>query len=82
METHVRIPSSSPELRFRIRILPSYMQPMQSLKNSMGRSMPTVLGKRHIQYEDELTRDGQNYDAWLDYAHLEEGARRASMMRV
>ena len=36
----------------------------------------TVLGKRRIQYEDELTQDGRNYDVWFDYARLEEGALR------
>ncbi|KAL4073761.1 hypothetical protein J3A83DRAFT_4371055 [Scleroderma citrinum] len=36
----------------------------------------TVLGKRRIQYEDEVTHDGRNYDAWFDYARLEEGALR------
>jgi crooked neck len=34
----------------------------------------TVLGKRRIQYEDELSNDGRNYDVWFDYARLEEGA--------
>ncbi|KZV67380.1 pre-mRNA-splicing factor CLF1 [Peniophora sp. CONT] len=34
----------------------------------------TVLGKRRIQYEDELSQDGRNYDVWFDYARLEEGA--------
>ncbi|KAI0082559.1 TPR-like protein [Panus rudis PR-1116 ss-1] len=34
----------------------------------------TVLGKRRIQYEDELAHDGRNYDVWFDYARLEEGA--------
>ena len=34
----------------------------------------TVLGKRRIQYEDELAQDGRNYDVWFDYARLEEGA--------
>lgn len=33
-----------------------------------------MLGKRRVQCEEELTRDGQNYDAWLDYARLEEEA--------
>jgi crooked neck len=32
------------------------------------------LGKRRIQYEDELAQDGRNYDIWFDYARLEEGA--------
>ncbi|KAI0320391.1 pre-mRNA-splicing factor CLF1 [Amylostereum chailletii] len=36
----------------------------------------TVLGKRRIQYEEELTHDGRNYDVWYDYARLEEGAYR------
>ncbi|GBE80504.1 Pre-mRNA-splicing factor CLF1 [Sparassis crispa] len=34
----------------------------------------TVLGKRHIQYEEELSRDSRNYDVWFNYARLEEGA--------
>ncbi|KAL1746763.1 hypothetical protein HDZ31DRAFT_33503 [Schizophyllum fasciatum] len=34
----------------------------------------TVLGKRRIQYEEELSQDGRNYDVWFDYARLEEGA--------
>ncbi|KDQ31821.1 hypothetical protein PLEOSDRAFT_48867 [Pleurotus ostreatus PC15] len=36
----------------------------------------TVLGKRRIQYEEEVTHDGRNYDVWFDYARLEEGAYR------
>ncbi|KAH9848939.1 hypothetical protein C2E23DRAFT_888769 [Lenzites betulinus] len=36
----------------------------------------TVLGKRRIQYEEELSHDGRNYDVWFDYARLEEGALR------
>ncbi|EAU89336.1 pre-mRNA-splicing factor CLF1 [Coprinopsis cinerea okayama7 len=36
----------------------------------------TVLGKRRIQYEEELSHDGRNYDAWFDYTRLEEGAWR------
>ncbi|KAJ6502402.1 pre-mRNA-splicing factor CLF1 [Mycena sanguinolenta] len=36
----------------------------------------TVLGKRRIQYEEELAHDGRNYDVWFDYARLEEGAYR------
>ena len=35
-----------------------------------------MLGKRRIQYEDELTQDARNYDVWFDYARLEEGAVR------
>ena len=34
----------------------------------------TVLGKQHIQYEDEVAHNGCNYDAWFDYARLVEGA--------
>ncbi|OCH90829.1 protein prenylyltransferase [Obba rivulosa] len=36
----------------------------------------TVLGKRRIEYEEELAHDGRNYDVWFDYARLEEGALR------
>ncbi|KAF8882457.1 hypothetical protein BD779DRAFT_1612457 [Infundibulicybe gibba] len=36
----------------------------------------TVLGKRRIQYEEELAHDGRNYDVWFDYTRLEEGAWR------
>ncbi|KAL0579010.1 NineTeen Complex (NTC) component [Marasmius crinis-equi] len=36
----------------------------------------TVLGKRRIQYEEELSHDRRNYDVWFDYARLEEGAYR------
>jgi len=35
-----------------------------------------VLGKRRIQYEEELVHDGRNYDVWFDYARLEESAWR------
>jgi crooked neck len=34
----------------------------------------TVLGKRRIQYEEELAYDGTNYDAWFSLARLEEDA--------
>ncbi|ORX40972.1 Pre-mRNA-splicing factor CLF1 [Kockovaella imperatae] len=37
----------------------------------------TVLGKRRIQYEEELAYDGTNYDAWFSLARLEEDAYRA-----
>ncbi|EGO25868.1 hypothetical protein SERLADRAFT_415266 [Serpula lacrymans var. lacrymans S7.9] len=36
----------------------------------------TVIGKRRIQYEDEVSHDGRNYDVWFDYVRLEEGAVR------
>ncbi|KAM0787460.1 NineTeen Complex (NTC) component [Microbotryomycetes sp. NB124-2] len=38
----------------------------------------TVLGKRRIQYEEELAHDSHNYDVWFDYARLEEDAFRSS----
>ncbi|KAF8294830.1 TPR-like protein [Clavulina sp. PMI_390] len=38
----------------------------------------TVLGKRRIQYEEEVRSDPQNYDAWFDYARLEEDAFRTA----
>ncbi|KAG6821427.1 NineTeen Complex (NTC) component [Arthromyces matolae] len=34
----------------------------------------TVLGKRRIQYEEEVSNDGRNYDVWFDYSRLEESA--------
>ncbi|WOO82061.1 Pre-mRNA-splicing factor CLF1 [Vanrija pseudolonga] len=37
----------------------------------------TVLGKRRIQYEEELAYDPSNYDAWFSLARLEEDAYRA-----
>ncbi|KAJ9119125.1 NineTeen Complex (NTC) component [Naganishia vaughanmartiniae] len=37
----------------------------------------TVLGKRRIQYEEELAHDPTNYDAWFSLARLEEDAYRA-----
>lgn len=36
-----------------------------------------MLGKRRIQYEEELAYDGTNYDAWFSLARLEEDAYRA-----
>lgn len=36
----------------------------------------TVLGKRRIQYEEEVAHDGRNYDVWFDFIRLEEGALR------
>ena len=38
----------------------------------------TVIGKRRIQYEEELAHDGRNYDVWFDYARLEEGNLRTA----
>ncbi|KAG9045708.1 NineTeen Complex (NTC) component [Tulasnella sp. UAMH 9824] len=34
----------------------------------------TVLGKRRIQYQEELENDPFNYDVWFDYVRLEEDA--------
>lgn len=36
-----------------------------------------MLGKRRIQYEEELTHESRNYDVWFDYARLEEDAYKA-----
>ena len=38
----------------------------------------TVLGKRRIQYEDELAQDPKNYDVWFDYVRLEESSLRTA----
>lgn len=35
------------------------------------------MGKRRIQYEEELAHDPMNYDAWFSLARLEEDAYRA-----
>ncbi|RUS30202.1 LOW QUALITY PROTEIN: crooked neck protein [Jimgerdemannia flammicorona] len=32
-----------------------------------------VVGKRRVQYEEELAQNSKNYDVWFDYARLEEG---------
>ncbi|GAA98350.1 uncharacterized protein L969DRAFT_616538 [Mixia osmundae IAM 14324] len=39
----------------------------------------TVLGKRRIQYEEELQHEPRNYDTWFDYSRLEEDAYIASL---
>lgn len=36
----------------------------------------TILGKRRLQYEEELSHESRNYDVWFDYARLEEDACR------
>jgi crooked neck len=36
----------------------------------------TVLGKRRIEYEEELKHTPFNYDIWIDYCRLEEDAFR------
>ncbi|KAG0143201.1 hypothetical protein CROQUDRAFT_109388 [Cronartium quercuum f. sp. fusiforme G11] len=39
----------------------------------------TVLGKRRIQYEEELSNGGNlNYDIWFEYARLEESALKST----
>ncbi|KAJ3514824.1 hypothetical protein NMY22_g14620 [Coprinellus aureogranulatus] len=40
-------------------------------KGELGGS---VLAKRQFQYEEELKRDSRDYDAWLEYARMEEEA--------
>ena len=37
----------------------------------------TVLGKRRIEYEEELKDAPLNYDIWVDYSRLEEDAFRS-----
>ena len=39
----------------------------------------TVLGKRRIQYEEELSHEPMNYDTWFDYSRLEEDAYRSAV---
>lgn len=31
-----------------------------------------VVGKRRVQYEEEISQNSKNYDVWFDYARLEE----------
>lgn len=31
-----------------------------------------ILGKRRVQYEEQVKENPKNYDAWIDYARLEE----------
>ena len=42
----------------------------------------TVVGKRRIQYEEELAHDNQNYDVWCDYARLEGGTSQQPERKV
>ncbi|KIO33062.1 hypothetical protein M407DRAFT_65845 [Tulasnella calospora MUT 4182] len=39
----------------------------------------TVLGKRRIQYQEELDNDPFNYDVWFDYVRLEEDAFKTDL---
>ncbi|KAG9292001.1 hypothetical protein G9A89_017900 [Geosiphon pyriformis] len=40
-----------------------------------------VVGKRRLQYEEELKANPKNYDIWFDYARLEENAEDIEKVR-
>jgi crooked neck len=40
-----------------------------------------VLSKRRVQYEEQVTENPKNYDAWIDYARLEEAAGNEDRVR-
>lgn len=40
-----------------------------------------VLAKRRVLYEDQVTQNSKNYDAWFDYARLEEAAGNPDRVR-
>ncbi|KAJ3090637.1 Crooked neck-like protein 1 [Quaeritorhiza haematococci] len=40
-----------------------------------------VVGKRRAKYEEELASNSRNYDAWFDYARLEESAGDPARIR-
>ncbi|KAG0173658.1 NineTeen Complex (NTC) component [Apophysomyces sp. BC1015] len=40
-----------------------------------------VIGKRRVQYEEEIEANPKNYDVWFDYAKLEESAGDATRVR-
>lgn len=40
-----------------------------------------VLAKRRVYYEDQVRENSKNYDAWFDYAGLEETSRDAGRVR-
>ena len=40
----------------------------------------TVLGKRRLQYEEELSHSSLNYDVWFDYTRLEEDAFKSVLL--
>lgn len=42
----------------------------------------TVVGKRRIEYEEELKHAPFNYDIWVDYCRLEEDAFRSENISV
>ncbi|KAF2496309.1 putative cell cycle control protein [Lophium mytilinum] len=40
-----------------------------------------ILSKRRVQYEEQVKENGKNYDAWIDYARLEETAGNIDRVR-
>ncbi|KAJ4755522.1 Pre-mRNA-splicing factor CLF1 [Rhynchospora pubera] len=40
-----------------------------------------IVGKRRLQYEEEVRKNPLNYDSWLDYARLEEGVGNEEAVR-
>ena len=40
-----------------------------------------LIGKRRLQYEEQVTENPKNYDAWFDYARLEEMAGEPERVR-
>ncbi|KAI9252675.1 hypothetical protein BY458DRAFT_522730 [Sporodiniella umbellata] len=40
-----------------------------------------VIGKRRVQYEQEIDENPKNYDVWFDYAKLEESAGDSARVR-
>lgn len=40
-----------------------------------------IVGKRRFQYEEAVTKDPRNYDAWFDYVRLEEAEGNADRVR-
>lgn len=60
------------------RALPQNAKPLPFPSDGVRSGIElTVLGKRRIQYEEELAHDPTNYDAWFSLARLEEDAYRA-----
>jgi crooked neck len=40
-----------------------------------------ILSKRRVHYEEQLTENPKNYDAWIDFARLEETSGNADRVR-
>ncbi|KAJ4770120.1 Pre-mRNA-splicing factor CLF1 [Rhynchospora pubera] len=40
-----------------------------------------IVGKRRLQYEEEVRKNPLNYDSWFDYARLEEGVGNKEAVR-